>query len=83
MADVIQALWIGDRLSSMEQLCIASFCVTAIPYTCTCIRKPPAFQKAQRCWMETACCPRGRIFMYSEHRTYAVFCKFLPLQVAA
>ena len=76
MADVIQALWIGDRLSVMERLCISSF-----------LRHGHAFHLYV--YQETAGIPTGtvildgnqilpasRIFTYKGQKTYAGFANF-------
>jgi len=76
MSSLVQSLWIGDRLSAMEQLCISSF-----------LRQGHAFHLYV--YQETAGIPAGtvvldgnrilpasRIFTYREHQTYAGFANF-------
>jgi hypothetical protein len=69
MARVVQSLWIGDRLSVMEQLCISSF-----------LRHGHVFHLYV--YQQTEGIPAGtvvldgnqaasRIFTYREHKTYA------------
>ena len=76
MADVIQALWIGDRLSTMEQLCIASFLHHGHPVHLYVYQETAGIPEGATVLDGNTVLPASRIFMYSEHKTYAGFANF-------
>jgi mannosyltransferase OCH1-like enzyme len=76
MADVIQALWIGDRLSSMEQLCIASFLQNGHPVHLYVYQETAGIPAGTTVLDGNSVLPASRIFTYREHKTYAGFANF-------
>ena len=77
MARVIQSLWVGGRLSTMEQLCIRSFQAHGhefVLYVYEDDRRRSARHHSS--WTPTTILPASRIFVYREHRTYAGFANF-------
>jgi len=73
---VIQGLWIGEELSAMEQLSIASFLAQGHEYhlfTYEPVRGVPSgvsLQDAEQIL------PRSRAFQYSQHKTWSGFANF-------
>jgi hypothetical protein len=73
---VIQSLWIGDSLSAMEQLSIASFIANGHEYhlyTYGPVRDVPVQAVIQDA---EAILPRSRAFQYSKHATWSGFANF-------
>ena len=76
LVTVIQGLWIGEELSAMEQLSVASFIANGHDYhlyTYEPVRNVPA--KAEIRDAEEIL-PRSRAFQYSQHRTWSGFANF-------
>jgi hypothetical protein len=73
---IIQGLWIGEELSAMEQLSLASFLAHGHEYhlyTYERVRSVPAgvvMREAEEIL------PQSRAFMYSQHRTWSGFANF-------
>jgi mannosyltransferase OCH1-like enzyme len=73
---VIQGLWIGEKLSAMEQLSIASFLQNGHDYHLYAyepIREVP--HGVKMCDAEEVL-PRSRAFQYSQHKTWSGFANF-------
>jgi hypothetical protein len=73
---VIQGLWIGEALSTMEQLSIASFIANAHEYHLYAYE--PIASVPDGVVMQDAeeILPRSRAFQYSKHRTWSGFANF-------
>ena len=74
--EVIQSLWVGDRLTVMEQLCIASFVHHGHPfhlYTYKALEGVPAGTVLMD---GNEILPESSIFKYTEHDSYAGFANF-------
>jgi len=73
VADVVQGLWIGPKLSSMEKLCIQSFLKHGHPFHLY------AYDQIDGVPTQTKLCdaneivPSSRIFFYSQHNSCAGF----------
>lgn len=73
MADVVQGLWIGPKLSSMEKLCIQSFLKHGHPFHLY------VYDQVDGVPAHTTLCdanqivPSSRIFFYSQHNSCAGF----------
>jgi mannosyltransferase OCH1-like enzyme len=76
MADVIQSLWIGDRLSIMEQLCISSFLRHGHAFHLYVYQETGGVPPGTIVLDGTTILPASRIFTYKEHHTYAGFANF-------
>jgi mannosyltransferase OCH1-like enzyme len=76
MADVIQALWIGDRLSVMEQLCISSFLHHGHDFHLYVYQETAGIPSGTVVLDGNSILPADRIFTYTEHKTYAGFANF-------
>jgi hypothetical protein len=76
MRECIQGLWIGDRLSTMERLSIASFLHAGHPYHL--FTYGPLAGVPEGCIVEDAreILPESKIFQYRDRPTYAVFADF-------
>jgi hypothetical protein len=76
MADIVQALWIGDRLSTMERLCIESFLRNGHPFHLYVYGEPKDIPAGTVVLSGESILPASRIFTYQEHKTYAGFANF-------
>jgi mannosyltransferase OCH1-like enzyme len=76
MADIIQSLWIGDRLSIMEQLCISSFLRHGHAFHLYVYQDTEAIPPGTTVLDGSRILPASRIFTYKEHHTYAGFANF-------
>lgn len=76
MPDTIQALWIGDRLSVMEQLCIQSFLRHGHPFHLYVYQDTAGVPPGTVILDGNAILPASRIFTYREFKTYAGFANF-------
>ena len=81
MAEIVQGLWIGDRLSTMEQLSIASFLAHGHPfhlYTYGEVAGVPAGTVVRDA---EEILPASRIFSYTEEQSYAGFANWFRYQL--
>lgn len=76
MAPIVQSLWIGDRLSAMEQLCIASFLRNGHPFHLYVYQDTAGVPPGTVVLDGNRILPASRIFTYREHNTYAGFANF-------
>lgn len=76
MGEVIQALWIGDRLSPMEQLCIRSFMYHGHEFHLYVYQETAGIPSGTVILDGHTILPASRIFTYREHATYAGFANF-------
>ncbi|WP_263352892.1 glycosyltransferase [Acidicapsa acidisoli] len=76
MAENIQALWIGDCLSVMEQMCIQSFLSHGHPFHLYAYQDIAGVPPGTVVLDANAVLPASRIFTYREHKTYAGFANF-------
>ncbi|MBV8706694.1 MAG: hypothetical protein JO028_05865 [Acidobacteriaceae bacterium] len=76
MADTIQSLWIGDRLSVMEQLCISSFLRHGHTFHLYVYQETAGIPPGTVVLDGHKILPASRIFTYTEHKTYAGFANF-------
>src|SRR4051794_6165389 len=76
MAETIQSLWIGERLSAMERLCISSFLQHGHPYDLYVYRDIAGIPLGTVVLDGNQILPASRIFTYTEHQTYAGFANF-------
>jgi len=76
MPEVIQSLWVGDRLSAMERLCIASFLRHGHPFHLYVYQDTAGIPPGTVVLDGNSILPASRIFTYREHRTYAGFANF-------
>jgi hypothetical protein len=74
--DVIQGLWVGDQLSTMERLSIASFLAHGHEYHLY-VYQPVANVPAGTCVKDASeILPESMIFQYRKHPSYAGFANF-------
>src|SRR5258707_1370507 len=76
MGDIVQSLWVGDRLSVMEQLCIASFLRNGHSFHLYVYQETAGIPEGTVVLDGTKILPASRIFTYREHNTYAGFANF-------
>ena len=76
MLDIIQSLWIGDRLSTMEQLSIRSFQAHGHQFVLYVYEDIDGVPPGTILRDANRVLPASRIFTYREHRTYAGFANF-------
>jgi hypothetical protein len=76
MREVVQALWIGDRLSVMERLCISSFLYHGHPFHLYVYQETDGIPPGTVVLDGESILPRSSIFTYREHKTYAGFANF-------
>lgn len=76
MPDVIQSLWIGGRLSIMEQLSIRSFQAHGHQFVLYVYEDVDGVPPGTILMDASRVIPASRIFTYREHRTYAGFANF-------
>lgn len=75
-ASVIQTLWIGPRLSVMEQLSIASFLHHGHPVHLYVYEKPEGIPDGTTVCDAREILPSSNVFTYAEYATYAGFANF-------
>jgi Alpha 1,4-glycosyltransferase conserved region len=73
MAGDIQGLWVGDRLSVMEQLCIRSFQKHGHRFVLYVYGDTAGIPPGTVVADGNSILPASRIFTYREHKTYAGF----------
>jgi Glycosyltransferase sugar-binding region containing DXD motif/Alpha 1,4-glycosyltransferase conserved region len=76
MGEPIQSLWIGNRLSAMERLCITSFLHHGHPFHLYVYGDPVGIPVGTTILDGNQILPSSRIFTYTEHQTYAGFANF-------
>lgn len=76
MGETIQALWIGERLSSMEQMCIRSFLEHGHAFHLYVYQETEGVPPGTTVLDGNTVLPASRIFTYREHKTYAGFANF-------
>jgi hypothetical protein len=76
MADVIQTMWIGPRLTTMEQLCIKSFLRNGHPFHLYVYEDVEGVPEGTVVLDGNEILPASRIFQYKEHKSYAGFSNF-------
>jgi hypothetical protein len=76
MEDIVQSLWIGPRLSTMERLCIASFLRHGHPVHLYVYQQPDGIPPGTVVLDGNKVLPESRIFTYRQHKTYAGFANF-------
>ena len=69
----VQSLWIGDRLSVMERLCINSFLRNGQPYHLYVYGDVKGVPDGTTLRDARTIIPESEIFLYREHRSYAGF----------
>jgi hypothetical protein len=72
----IQGLWVGDRLSAMERLCISSFLRNGHPFHLYVYQDTAGVPPGTVVLDGNKILPDSRIFTYREHQTYAGFANF-------
>ncbi len=74
--DVIQGLWIGDELSTMERLSIASFLAQGHPYHLY-VYRPVSNVPLGTCLKDASeVLPESMIFQYPDYASYAGFANY-------
>ncbi len=73
MADVVQSLWIGPKLSSMEKLCIQSFQKHGHEFHLYVYDQVDGVPPPTKLCDANEIVPSSRIFFYSEHNSCAGF----------
>jgi hypothetical protein len=76
MGEPIQSLWIGDRLSAMERLCISSFLQHGHIFHLYTYGDVAGVPPGTTVLDGNQILPSSRIFTYTEHQTYAGFANF-------
>lgn len=76
MPDTIQGLWVGPRLSAMEQLCIRSFLSHGHSFHLYVYQETEGIPAGTVVRDGNEILPSSRIFTYREHNTYAGFANF-------
>lgn len=69
----VQSLWIGDRLSAMEQLGIKSFLCQGHPFHLYVYRSPEGIPEGTSLRDANEILPAESVFQYSGHESYAGF----------
>src|SRR5580698_9560242 len=72
----IQSLWVGDRLSAMEQLAIKSFLFHGHPFHLYVYQATEGIPEGTIVQDANEILPATSIFKYSEHNSYAGFANF-------
>ena len=70
---IIQSLWIGDRLSTMEKLCISSFLQNVNDFHLYTYDKVKGVPEGTVIKDANEIVPSDMIFKYKEHNSYAGF----------
>jgi hypothetical protein len=76
MREIIQSLWIGDRLSVMERLCISSFLQNGHEFHLYVYQDTAGVPPGTVLRDGNEILPSERIFTYREHQSYAGFANF-------
>jgi hypothetical protein len=76
MTQVIQSLWVGGRLSTMEQLAIRSFQSHGHEFVLYAYEDPEGVPPGTIVMDANRIIPASRIFTYREHQSYAGFANF-------
>jgi alpha 1,4-glycosyltransferase/glycosyl transferase-like sugar-binding protein len=76
MESPIQSLWVGDRLSAMEHMAIASFLRHGHIFHLYVYQHPTGIPEGTIVRDANEILPAARIFKYREHDTYAGFSNF-------
>jgi mannosyltransferase OCH1-like enzyme len=76
MADIIQSMWVGSRLSVMEQMCIASFLDHGHPFHLYAYEPIDGVPDGTVLKDANEILPASSIFMYTEYASYAGFSNF-------
>jgi mannosyltransferase OCH1-like enzyme len=76
MADIVQALWVGGKLSAMERLCISSFLRNGHEFHLYVYQDTDGIPSGAVVLDGNSVLPAARIFTYREHNTYAGFANF-------
>jgi hypothetical protein len=76
MSDIIQSLWIGDRLSAMERLSIISFLRQAHEYHLYTYGQELAVPVGTVLRDAAEILPASAVFQYREHASYAGFANY-------
>lgn len=76
MPEIIQGLWIGPRLSAMEQLCISSFLRNGHEFHLYVYQATDGIPPGTVVMDGNQILAAARIFTYYEHPTYAGFANF-------
>jgi hypothetical protein len=76
MLEPIQSLWVGPRLSVMEQLSIASFLHLGHEFQLYVYDEPTGVPPGTTLLDGSRILPASRIFSYTEHPSYAGFANF-------
>jgi hypothetical protein len=76
MADIIQSLWIGDRLSAMEQMCISSFLAHGHTFHLYTYHPLENIPEGTVRMDAHEILPESSIFKYNGYATYAGFANF-------
>src|SRR5215472_15544124 len=76
MSSIVQSLWIGDRLSVMEHLCISSFLRNGHSFHLYAYQDIAGIPPGTVVRDGNEILPASRIFTYREHQTYAGFANF-------
>ena len=77
--DIIQSLWVGERLSTMERLCLSSFVKNGHEvhlYTYSDVEGIPEGVQVKD---GSEILPEDMIFMYKEHKSYSAFSNYHSL----
>jgi len=76
MSQLIQGLWIGDALSTMERLAIVSFLAQGHAFDLYCYGPPANVPEGVRLRDGAEVLPPDRIFRYRDHPSYAGFANY-------
>jgi hypothetical protein len=76
MTDIIQGLWIGPRLTAMEQVSIASFLANGHPYHLYTYGAVEGVPEGASVRDAAEILPPSQIFQYREQKSYAGFANF-------
>jgi len=71
--EIIQGLWVGNRLSTLEKLSIVSFLRNGHDYHLYVYGEVEGVPKGVTLMQAESIIPRERIFQYSDRETYAAF----------
>lgn len=81
--DVIQSLWVGEALSTMERLSIASFLASGHEYHLYAYREVANVPPGARLRDAREVLPESMIFQYPKHPSYAGFSNFFRYKLLA
>lgn len=76
MGEIIQSLWVGPRLSTMERLCISSFLRHGHQFHLYIYDELEGIPPGTVVLDGNKVLPASRIFLYQGHKTYAGFANF-------